>query len=53
MKRSIRLYAEKSGNTAYQNLIPLLVVSFIYLFSAFAFMDFSCLGFRPVDDIQV
>jgi large subunit ribosomal protein LP0 len=25
MKRSIRLYAEKSGNTAYQNLIPLLV----------------------------
>jgi len=25
MKRSIRLHAEKSGNTAYQNLIPLLV----------------------------
>lgn len=25
MKRSIRLYAEKSGNPAYQNLIPLLV----------------------------
>lgn len=25
MKRSIRLYAEKSGNTAYLNLIPLLV----------------------------
>eukprot|EP00252_Welwitschia_mirabilis_P009883 TRINITY_DN227_c0_g1_i6.p1 TRINITY_DN227_c0_g1~~TRINITY_DN227_c0_g1_i6.p1 ORF type:complete len:322 (-),score=87.75 TRINITY_DN227_c0_g1_i6:239-1204(-) len=25
MKRSIRIYAEKSGNTAYLNLIPLLV----------------------------
>lgn len=28
MKRSIRLHAEKTGNKAYLNLIPLLVVIF-------------------------
>ena len=28
MKRSVRMHAEKTGNNAYLNLIPLLVVSF-------------------------
>lgn len=33
MKRSVRIHAEKTGNNAYLNLIPLLVVS--YLVSVF------------------
>jgi len=28
MKRSVRMHAEKTGNNAFLNLIPLLVVSF-------------------------
>lgn len=33
MKRSVRIHAEKTGNKAFLNLIPLLVVS--YLISVF------------------
>lgn len=32
MKRSVRIHAEKTGNQAILNLIPLLVVSFARLF---------------------
>jgi large subunit ribosomal protein LP0 len=32
MKRSVRMHAEKTGNNAFLNLIPLLVVSFLLLF---------------------
>lgn len=37
MKRSVRLHSEKTGNKAYLNLIPLLVVRifFIYTFHFF------------------
>ncbi|KAH9330832.1 hypothetical protein KI387_002940 [Taxus chinensis] len=33
MKRSIRIYSEKTGNTAYQNLIPLLVGNVVLIFT--------------------
>jgi ribosomal protein L10 len=33
MKRSIRIHAEKTGNNAYLNLLPLLVVIMLSLFS--------------------
>jgi large subunit ribosomal protein LP0 len=36
MKRSIRIHAEKTGNQAYLNLLPLLVVSTILLSSRFS-----------------
>ena len=35
MKRSVRMHAEKTGNNAYLNLIPLLVVSFTSFLNLF------------------
>ena len=43
MKRSIRIHSEKTGNKAYLNLIPLLVVSIIPVFRLF--LDALKLGF--------
>ena len=39
MKRSIRLHAEKTGNQAFLNLIPLLVVRFRFLFLPFISLE--------------
>jgi len=39
MKRSVRMHAEKTGNNAFLNLIPLLVVSFPFLFRFCSFVN--------------
>lgn len=35
MKRSVRIHAENTGNKAFLNLIPLLVVSFLFIRTLF------------------
>lgn len=43
MKRSIRIHAEKTGNTDILNLIPLLVVSLrLVVFACLCYFFFSC-----------
>lgn len=46
MKRSIRIHAEKTGNKAILNLIPLLVVSLTHLLIVpnYVFYLFNCPG---------
>lgn len=40
MKRTIRMHAEKTGNTAFLNLIPLLQVYLKFLFFYYFFFNF-------------
>lgn len=49
MKRSVRMHAEKTGNNAFINLIPLLVVSSQFCIF-YCFVVLFLVNFRPIYD---